>query len=208
MKTTLDIPNKSQPSTEEVYLKKNIWVSKYASRLMKVEDPSSKTAKVRIFLVDDDPIFLKALEHAIDEVPTDKKIVVQSFLNGEECLPFLDTHPTIVFLDYYLDSNRPNAINGIEVLKKINQISPHTKVVMLSSQNDVSVVLKSIKLHVYGYIIKDKNTFIATKKIIKKMLHDLVVEEYVAKDKRRNLTINVILIIALIALFFFSRMIQ
>jgi hypothetical protein len=44
--------------------------------------------------------------------------------------------------------------------------------------------------------------------MIKKIVYDLGIQENVAKDKRRNLTINVILIIAIIVLFFLSRWIQ
>src|SRR5664280_2384979 len=72
--------------------------------------------KIKLFLVDDDVLFLKSLEiefldHADFEIET--------FVTGELCLENLSRNPDVVILDYYLDGITKNAMNGIETLDKI-----------------------------------------------------------------------------------------
>lgn len=206
MKTTV-VNTQSPLPADELYLKKHVWASKYAPHLMKHDHTleSDKGTIITIFLIDDDVTFVKALEHALQGLLVNKEISVRSFSTGEECISHLDSSPTIIFLDYYLDTDYPNAINGLEVLKKIHKISPDSKVIMLSSQKDVKIVLKSLKLNIYGYIIKDQNTFSEVKDAVKKIAEEMDLNETKAKNTREGLALGVFLIIALVSLFFLSR---
>ena len=88
--------------------------------------------KIRLFLVDDDAVFLKSLEI---EFLHHGDFVVETFETGELCIENLSHKPDIVILDYHLDGIDKKAINGIETLDKIKNVDTEISVIMLSSQD-------------------------------------------------------------------------
>ena len=72
--------------------------------------------KIKLFLVDDDALFLKSLEieflqHADFEIET--------YATGELCLANLSHTPDVIILDYHLDGIDKTAMNGMYTLDKI-----------------------------------------------------------------------------------------
>jgi DNA-binding NarL/FixJ family response regulator len=79
----------------------------------------NKKNKIMLFLVDDDALYLRALEidfiqHADFEIKT--------FATGELCIENLNSLPDVIILDYQLDSILKSAMNGIETLDKNKSI--------------------------------------------------------------------------------------
>ena len=75
--------------------------------------------KLKLFLVDDDIVFLKSLEiqflqHGDFEIET--------YVTGELCIAALDHEPDVIILDYHLDGIDKKAMNGIETLDIINAV--------------------------------------------------------------------------------------
>jgi two-component system, OmpR family, response regulator len=120
------------------------------------------SSELSVFLVDDDKMFLTSLHHQLKEMFR-SKTKIQSFSTGEECLKHLKEKPDIIILDYYLDGKYKDAMNGLEVLKKIMQVDSGTKVIMLSGQEKMEVAVDTIKHGAYDYIVKNDNVFIRTK---------------------------------------------
>src|SRR5688572_25487830 len=89
-----------------------------------------------IFLVDDDRVFATALSHLLSGNNNEE---INVYSTGEECLKHIHEQPDIVILDYKLNCHLPDAMNGMEVLKKIKNLSLNTEVIMLSSQDNVDV---------------------------------------------------------------------
>ena len=119
--------------------------------------------KIKLFLVDDDALFLKKLEieflqHADFEIET--------FSTGELCLDNLTKNPDVIILDYHLDGISKNAINGMETLDKIKVSNPDIPVVMLSSQDKIDVAIDCMHHRAYDYVVKSETAFIRLQKII------------------------------------------
>ncbi|MBL4656094.1 MAG: response regulator, partial [Bacteroidia bacterium] len=91
---------------------------------------------------------------------------------GEDCLKHIGICPEIVILDYFLNSNVKKAKNGLEILKSIKEKSPATEVILLSSQEDYSIVYKTIISGASTYLIKDKNVFLNVLKKMDEILQD------------------------------------
>ncbi len=128
---------------------------------------AGKTYKV--FLVDDDVKTLIMLKHKLENLP-EHKIKANVFAYGENCLDRMDEKPDIVILDFYLNAIRENAQNGLEILKKIKAIAPDTKVIMISSQEDMETALKTIRAGAYDYIIKNDRTMQRLLLVINKII--------------------------------------
>lgn len=117
---------------------------------------------VSVFLVDDDKMFLTSLSHQLKNI-FGPDMIIRSFATGEECLKHIEKKPNIIILDYYLNSSYPDAMNGLEVLKRIIQINPDTKVIILSSQDKMEIAVDTIKHGAYDYIVKNDNVFLRAK---------------------------------------------
>lgn len=118
--------------------------------------------ELSVFLVDDDKMFLTSLSHQLKTMFR-SKTKIQTFSTGEECLKHLNEQPDIIVLDYYLNGQFKDAMNGLEVLKKIMQMDSGTKVIILSAQEKMEVAVDTIKHGAYDYIVKNDNVFIRTK---------------------------------------------
>lgn len=129
-------------------------------------DALSKKAqkKLTLFIIDDDVMYLKALEHSISSKIN--SLAIYLFQTGEECLQQMKLKPTIVILDYYLNTKFTNAQNGVSVLKQIKKLSSKTKVIMLSSQDSLHVADDCIANGAYDYISKSRTAFVRINNLI------------------------------------------
>lgn len=127
------------------------------------------TKKNLLFLVDDDKMFLKSMEHYIHHFFN--QFTVKTFQTGEECLNYLHQKPDIVLLDYYLNSNYPDAITGLKVLDKIKEKTPESTVVMFSAQDHINVAVNTMKHGAFDYIVKNDKIFPRVRNVVKNILH-------------------------------------
>jgi DNA-binding NarL/FixJ family response regulator len=119
--------------------------------------------KIKIFLVDDDVVFLKSLE--IDFLES-ADFSIQTFATGELCLDALNLSPDIIVLDYYLDGIDRFAMNGLDTLDKIRATNPDLPVIMLSSQDKIDVAIECMHHKASDYVVKSETSFMRLQKII------------------------------------------
>ena len=124
---------------------------------MKTED------KIKLFLVDDDVLFLKLLEIEFRKYGALK---VETFKSGEFCIEHLIDKPDMVILDYYLNGVNKNAIDGIQTLDKIKAFDRNIPVIMLSSQDKIEVAVKCMQHGALDYVVKSETTFIRIQNIL------------------------------------------
>lgn len=104
--------------------------------------------KNRIFIVDDDPVFVKLLRHNFD---MQKVRGVVDFGSGEACLAALHKRPSLILLDFSMQG-----LNGLDVLKKIKSESPKTEVIILTALQDSTLKSKCMDEGASNYIVKDE----------------------------------------------------
>ncbi len=119
--------------------------------------------KIKLFLVDDDAVFLKSLEI---EFLQHADFSIETFSTGEYCMENLLHSPDVIILDYHLDGIDKNAMNGIETLDKIKAIFPDIPVVMLSSQDKIDVAINCMHHRAFDYVVKSETAFVRLQKII------------------------------------------
>lgn len=119
--------------------------------------------KIRLFLVDDDAVFLKSLEidflHHAD-------FIIQTFATGELCVANLYNKPDLVILDFNLDGIQRMAMNGLETLDKIKAFNNDIPVIMLSSQDKIDVAISCMHHKASDYVVKSETAFLRLQKII------------------------------------------
>ncbi|WP_044404149.1 response regulator [Lacinutrix sp. Hel_I_90] len=123
--------------------------------------------KIKLFLVDDDALFLKTLE--IDFIGSGD-FEIETFSTGERCLANLSNKPDVIILDYHLDGIEKAAMNGLETLDKIKAFNPDIPVIILSSQDKIRVAVECMHHKAADYIVKSETAFLRLKKVITEVL--------------------------------------
>lgn len=123
---------------------------------------------IKLFLVDDDALFLKSLEMEFNEKAelTAETYIIETFATGELCIENLSLSPDVIILDYYLDGIDLKAMNGLETLDKIKGSRPDIPVVMLSSQDKIEVAIQCMHHKAFDYVVKSETAFMRLQKII------------------------------------------
>ena len=104
---------------------------------------------IRILLVDDQPLFRKAIATLIDDQP-DFTVVgeAENGLDGVEQARALQ--PDLVVMDVDMP-----VMNGVEAVRLIREQVPSTKVVMLTVSEDEDDLFDAIRYGAHGYLLKD-----------------------------------------------------
>jgi len=119
--------------------------------------------KIKLFLVDDDAVFLKSLE--IDFLER-ADFIIETFATGELCMANLSHDPDVIILDYFLDGIDATAMNGIETLDKIKAFNQDIPVVILSSQDKIEVAVNCMHHRAFDYVVKSETAFVPLQQII------------------------------------------
>lgn len=129
---------------------------------------SETTKRGTIFIVEDNIAYAKTLEAFLKtSFPEIKE--VKLFPVGETCLPELHLLPDVIIMDHFLDSKYFDADTGLENVKKIRQEYSEMNIILLSAQEDVTVVIEAIKKYNCSYIKKDSEAFEKLKELIKEL---------------------------------------
>ena len=125
--------------------------------------------KIKLFLVDDDALFLKSLEIEFNKTAD---FHIETYATGESCLTALSSgnRPDIVILDYHLDGISKNAMNGIETLDKIKIVDLAIPVIMLSSQDKIEVAISCMHHQAFDYVVKSETAIFRLHKIITSLI--------------------------------------
>jgi two-component system, OmpR family, response regulator len=124
---------------------------------MKNEDP------IKLFLVDDDALFLKKLEI---EFLQHGHFIIETYATGELCIEQLGNNPDVIILDYRLDGIDKHAMNGLQTLDKIKKYNSDIPVVMLSSQDSIDIAVNCMHHRAFDYVVKSETSFLRLQKII------------------------------------------
>ena len=119
--------------------------------------------KIKLFLVDDDAVFLKSLEI---EFLQHADFNIETYATGELCIRNLSHAPDVIILDYHLDGIDKTAMNGLDTLDKIKKYNQDIPVVMLSSQDKIDVAISCMHHRAYDYVVKSETAFMRLQKII------------------------------------------
>jgi DNA-binding NtrC family response regulator len=106
---------------------------------------------LKIFVVDDDPLFAKTLKFHITLNPD---YDVEVFPDGKKTLDNLYKNPSLICLDYNLPG-----MSGLQVMRKIKEMDKDIPIIIVSSQHDMKIAVDLLKEGAYDYIIKDEDIF-------------------------------------------------
>jgi len=130
--------------------------------------------KIKLFLVDDDALYLKSLEI---EFLQHADFIIETFATGELCMENISQNPDVVVLDYHLDGIERDAMNGIQTLDKIKEFNPEIAVVMLSSQDKIDVAINCMHHKAFDYVVKSETAFLRLQKAVTTIINTQKLEK-------------------------------
>lgn len=136
--------------------------------------------ELKILIVDDDKFMSTLIELQLKK---EGYSTVDTVKTGKECLERVG-HYDLIVLDYFLENE-----NGISVLNAIKSEHPNAQVIMLSSQEYVSVAIKSIKMGALDYFEKSK---LSCLQLIEKinMIQSIGIQNIIRSPKEAQLLLN------------------
>jgi len=117
---------------------------------LQIQNPCMLREAVRIFVVDDDELYVARLAHFLSLNP---EYQVKKFYSAKSLALALHEKPDIITLDYYMPD-----INGDALLNQVKELSPETQVIIISGQEDIRIAIDLFKKGVHDYIVKDADT--------------------------------------------------
>ncbi len=104
-----------------------------------------------IFVVDDDRLIQNLLEYTICSKEGVEVIV---FKNSEDCLQNLEKKPDVIILDHHFISDDKPVMTGLEALVEIRKREKSVPVIILSGQNNETLIEEYYKKGATSYISK------------------------------------------------------
>jgi len=105
------------------------------------------SVKLRVAVVDDTPDFLSALVSLLSS----EFEIVATAVDGKSAESFLEANPDVAVLDLHLPDT-----DGIQLTRRLAQISPGIAVVICSVVKDQDVMLAALEAGALAYVWKDR----------------------------------------------------
>ena len=116
---------------------------------------------LKVFIVDDDVFFGKLIQRQLEIL---ENINITFFDNALDFLDALTDKPDIVVLDYKIPVR-----NGIQLMEAVKKKHPETKVIILSGQDSLNVVVEAYDQGADRYLIKDDTALVELKHSIQRL---------------------------------------
>jgi len=105
--------------------------------------------KIRVVIVDDHQLFREGLKRIINL--EDEMEVIAEYSDGNGIIDnYIRVEPDVILMDI----NMPK-INGVEATKKVKQLYPDAKIMILSIHDDEGYVFETLRAGASGYLLKD-----------------------------------------------------
>ena len=115
---------------------------------------------LNVIVVDDSAVERSMV---LDHLSKYSNLKVKEFANGEFLIRELIVghvqEPDLILLDYFLDAAPGGAKDGLEILNKLKEIAPNTKVIMMTSVTNERIKELANQKGALDYVVKGAQGF-------------------------------------------------
>ncbi len=138
-----------------------------------------------ILIVDDEADIREVIERSLEGL----ELNILQAASGEEALDIIEVHNIqIILLDIMM-----TGLSGVEMLDKINTLSPQTSVIMISGYSEKAHIYQALKHNVFDFLEKPIDMDVLRKRVINayeqlklKYMVDMVVEHFLMENFNLN----------------------
>ncbi len=91
-----------------------------------------------VFLVEDDKFMRELIKRKIE---SKSNAIVMAFPSAEEALCRMHLHPDLIMLDFFLDSDNPENMNGHEAVTAFRKVDPEVPVLFVSAEGNENMLV-------------------------------------------------------------------
>lgn len=157
--------------------------------------------EVSIAIVEDNSIYAKVIEK---ELFNRKFINFKTYATGEEFFEKQKEPVDVLILDYHLDSVNPNAMDGLEVIKKLKTVFPDTYVIMLSADDNINVAVVALRHGAHEYIVKSETASTRLEMALNAIRNAINQTRDLKDSKKVNVVMLVVYILVILAVYALS----
>jgi len=130
---------------------------------------------IKIFIIEDDFVFIEILANLLDSISEELQeksvsLNYKTFYSAKEAGFELSRNPDIVLLDYFIMDDELNADTGTKLLKDIKEHDSTIDVVVISGQESNTVKEELLNKGATAYISKDEESLIQLKPLLKNII--------------------------------------
>jgi DNA-binding NarL/FixJ family response regulator len=103
---------------------------------------------IRVLIADDHPLFRDGLRTLLESVP-DMQVIGEATTGDEVLAQATTLQPDVILMDIKMPGT-----NGIEATRRIQQASPHIRILMLTMFEDDESVFAAMRAGARGYLLK------------------------------------------------------
>ena len=145
---------------------------------------------INLFIIEDNALYAAALKQYLLSgfEKTEHRVVVETFKTAESCLEwfryFPGKDPDIIILDYFLNNQYNDSMNGVNAMFHLKATKPKVQIIFLSGQDKIEVATEAMRRGAYEYIVKNEQAFQRTLKSAVDCIHQLKLSEPFIQDDR------------------------
>ena len=113
-----------------------------------------------VFIVDDSEIERSMLSDHLSKYPN---LEIKEFSSGDYCLKEIIMgnleEPDLVLMDYFMDTSGGASKDGLEILSKLKEICPDTKVIMLTGVDNEKIKTLAKNKGALDYVVKSPDSY-------------------------------------------------
>ena len=137
--------------------------------------PNFKKQTAKVLVVDDDAIFGKIVDRHLGHLKEQFKakginLEYNVVSTSREAFRKMDHDCDIVILDHYLDTEDDSDTTGLDLVNEFKQIAPESKVIMVTSKNNFSLIERQLMDQVEVFVRKECSTVARLINILNKSL--------------------------------------
>ncbi len=153
---------------------------------------------LRITIIDDDMQMREMLKDFFLGKYVNSDVV--TFATGEEAFKTMNTQPSLIILDYHLDSTDSTAMNGLQVLKRLKDRYPDIPVIFLSGQEKAEVASNTMKYGAYDYIVKNESAFHRLEILVNNILGHVELKKNLGMQRFFNILLGIVTVLLIIGI--------
>ncbi len=136
-----------------------------------------------VFIVDDDQIYSSMAANRLSNI---ENLEIKTYHTGESMLNDISVTPDLIVLDYNLNSNEINAMDGKSVMQTLLDKGLKIPIILLSGQKDISTAVDLLKFNASDYISKGNNDLNRLQSSVEKIIYLKEINNKLDSNNQKN----------------------
>jgi two-component system OmpR family response regulator len=139
----------------------------YRTKKIKTMGTIRRLNKRNVFIVDDSPLYREIISNELKGI---SNIDISTYDSAENCIKNMDRDPALIILDFYLDGENSENMNGHFAMQQFRKLKKCPQILFVSSLQNQELLMEYSQYRDVDFILKSElGTSRTTRKIEEKL---------------------------------------